>query len=229
MRLRDAPAPPFDARTLAVLVVALAVGPTLALAGGTAGAALSSTDSTAADELAAQAPTPITGCTVIDEPGRYVLTADVENGGDTRISETCIEITADDVTLDGDGYTLDGRGVSHTTGVGVAGADNATVRNLAVNDWHAGVEVTNGSATVQDVRTFSNAYGVRLENGSGSTVENNTVEDNLVGVYADAPNVTLADNRLSGNEIGVTRENASDGTTAAEESPALGHLLVLRP
>lgn len=183
-----------------VLVVALAL-----VAGVSVGATGLSSVGGVASTATAQDVNRIDSCATINESGTYVLTADVERAGNTSISQACIRIIADDVTLDGNNHTLDGRGESHTKGVAVVGAKNVTVRNVTVGDWHSGVLVENGSATVGNVRATSNAYGVRLEHASGSTVRNNTIEDNLVGVYTDDEDVTIEDNDLSGNEIGVKR------------------------
>lgn len=187
-----------EVRTLVGLLAALglAVG-----AGGVPTTATSVGAATATDA----APTEINSCTTIDEPGTYVLTTDIENAGETAISQPCMRITADNVTFDGGGHTIDGRGESHTKGVAVADAEGVTVTNVSVNDWHAGVLVTGGSATVRNVETFSNAYGIRLENATGGTVENSTISDNLVGVSAIGVNVSLSNNEFSGNEIRVQR------------------------
>lgn len=188
-----------EARSLVVLLAAVA------LVAGVAGAptgAVTATDG--ADQ------TTVDSCTTIDEPGTYVLTSDIDNGGKTPISGACFRITADDVTFDGNGHTIDGRGVSHTKGVAVVDAKNVTVTNFEVDDWHSGVLVDNGSATVRAVHTFSNAYGVRLENASGSTVTNNTVEGNLIGIYTNSEDVTLDGNDLSENEISIKRAGDSE-------------------
>ena len=192
-----------DARTLGVLLVALA----LAVSGSVvAGPALGSTASDGADRSDAEASgdaarTSIDSCTTIDQPGNYALTADVENAGNTAISESCIEITADDVTLDGGGHRIDGRGESHTRGIAVRGAEGVTIENVEVRDWHAGIFVSKGSVTVRDVRTVSNAYGLRLENATDATVENGTVEENLVGIYTNTENLTVNGTDFSGNEM----------------------------
>lgn len=176
-----------------------------------AGAAGVSPGDTSASTVAAQDATRIDGCTTIDDPGTYVLTSDVENGGQTPISEACIEITADGVTFDGGGHTVDGRGESHTKGVAVLGARDVEIRNVAVDEWHEGILVEDGSATVREVNASENAYGVRLLNASGTTVENNAVADNLVGISVESANVTLADNDFSENEIDT--EGADEPTT----------------
>ncbi|NHN61334.1 right-handed parallel beta-helix repeat-containing protein [Halorussus rarus] len=186
-----------DLRALGVLAVAF-----VAVCGGAALTTATLHGAAATD--AAQ--TQISSCTTIDQPGEYVLTSDIENGGKTPISKSCIRITADGVTLDGGGHLVDGRGVSDTKGIAAVDTENVVIRNVEVDDWHAGVLVEGGSATVRDVRTYSNAFGVRLENATSATVENSTVEDNLVGVSAINQTVTLADNEFSGNEIEVQRD-----------------------
>jgi parallel beta-helix repeat protein len=192
------------ARTLAVALAVLAL-----VAGG--GVAMLG----AATPGSATAQTTVDSCTTIDEPGTYVLTGDVDNGGNTAISQACFEITADDVTFDGNGHTIDGRGESHTKGVAVVNAENVTVTNFEVTDWHEGVLVENGSATVQNVNASSNAYGIRLVNANASEVANNTVENNLIGIYADGADVTLDGNDLSDNEVPVKQSEESEGRLVA--------------
>jgi parallel beta-helix repeat protein len=198
-----------DARTFGLLFVALALvvsgpfftGSALGSSAFAGAAPLVSVASSGAAGSADAVRTSIDSCTTIDQPGTYVLTAEIENAGNTAISQSCIEITADDVTLDGGGHLIDGRGESHTNGIAVLGAEGVTVENVEVDDWHAGIFVSEGSVTVRDVRTFSNAYGLRLENSTGATVENSTVEENLVGIYTDNENLTVNETTFSGNEM----------------------------
>ncbi|WP_135827176.1 right-handed parallel beta-helix repeat-containing protein [Halorussus ruber] len=187
-----------DVRTLGVLFVALAlaVGGGAVVGAGLTGAA-SPTDA---------AQNSIDSCTTIDQSGTYVLTKDIENGGKTPISKSCITITADDVTFDGDGHRIDGRGVSHTKAIAVKDAEGVTVENVEVNDWHAGLLVKQGSATLQNVTTFSNAYGVRLEQPNDVRLENSNVSDNLVGVYTDNRSLTLDGTKFSENELKIQRD-----------------------
>lgn len=107
----------------------------------------------------------ITECTTITEPGTYALAADLE----AESGETCLEIRANDVTLDGQGRTIAGSGPTDpfeepfepaNSGVlvqpeltaakekrkkaGVTqpqtdGISNVTVRNLTVEGFDAGI------------------------------------------------------------------------------------------
>jgi len=211
-----------DARTLGALLAALALALTAGPAAASAPIFAAGTAATAAPDAGGPAQTTVDSCTTITESGTYLLTADVENAGDTAISQSCVEIRADDVTFDGGGHALEGRGESHTTGIAVVGADGVEIRHAEARDWHNGVAVENGSATVREVRTHGNAYGVRLENAE-ATVSNSTVEENLVGIYAlGASEATLADNDRSGNELwttGVGNETTASGNETARDRP----------
>jgi uncharacterized paraquat-inducible protein A len=54
--------------------------------------------------------TPITGCTRIDQSGHYTLANDIINGSGIGNTRVCIAIFSGNVTLDGRGRILDGRG-----------------------------------------------------------------------------------------------------------------------
>lgn len=149
----------------------------------------------------------ISGKTTITEPGEYTLTGDIERGNGTRISGTCIEIRASDVVLDGDGHTVDGWGISDTTGIGVAGDGtlrNVTVKNLTLTDWNRGVSFSNvRNARVRNVEATENSYGMWFENVTGASVENSTATGNLIGVgfglHSEDGGVT--DSRIEKNHV----------------------------
>lgn len=57
--------------------------------------------------------TNVNSCTTISSPGEYVLTTNINNA-----VGHCINITSSNVTFDGAGYTIDGRGpIDGTYGV----------------------------------------------------------------------------------------------------------------
>ena len=142
-----------------VLLVALGAVAPGALGAGASGAFGAVEQGTAA----AQA---VDGCTTVDEPGRYTLTSDVRNA----TVDTCIRVTADDVTLDGAGHAVDGVGAFGSAGVLVTAGSNVTVRNVTATDWDDGVRFTGISgATVANTTTARNRVGlslVSLRNGT---------------------------------------------------------------
>ena len=174
-------------------------------------------------------PTRIDGCTAITEPGRYVLSADIENAdrGEnfTFISQSCIRIESSDVVFDGNGHTVDGFGVSDTTAIRV-GADgtlsNVTVENLAIAEWNRGIYVENVTeATVRNADVSGNAFGVFVEDASGVTVRNVTATNNFVGVYAGNVSGTFAENAIaSGQPVVVGRQTPTETTATSGQASA---------
>lgn len=160
------------------------------------------------------APVTIDSCTVITEPGTYVLDADVA-------SETyrCIDVRASDVALDGRGHAITATGklkergrhlVTETPGqfgVGVAAGSrgavsNVTVSNLTVTGFDAGVHVRDADdATVRNVTATANVDGIDVEESTNVTVAgvdaSSSVEDG-VGVE-NATGVQVTGTNASGN------------------------------
>jgi PGF-CTERM protein len=133
------------------------------------------------DAAGAQSSTTIDSCTVIDESGTYVLTEDISAHG------TCIEITASDVTLDGQGHTIENDNQS------------AAVRNVAI---HAnGTDGRLSNVTVTDVTLEAWAW-----NGFGNVGRAVIIED------VDDGNVSHA--QINGSDRGIELVNASDSTVA---------------
>jgi len=149
--------------------------------------------------------TEIDACTTITEPGTYVLTGDIRDSD----AGTCIDVRADDVTIDGSGHAIDGQSGSGQVGIGATSQSNVTVRNVAVSEWDAGInytEVTGGE--VSGVTARSNTIGIELAAGSENTIANNTVLDTDNGIYLHAIDETTADRN-------TIRDNAVTNTTLA--------------
>ena len=173
----------------------------------------------------------IDNCGVIDEPGRYVLSSDIANGGQgdgfTFASQSCVVVRSDDVVIDGRGHRIDALGNSDTTGVAVAGSEgdpveNVTIRNVALTDWNRGIyfrHVENGTVRKVDLRT--NAYGMSVEHSDGVRVTDADVEDNLIGVYVagGSSGTEFSNMSFTGNYAGdVVDETASNESTGTESN-----------
>lgn len=139
----------------------------LLFAGLGSAAAASSTQST------------ITECQTIDDSGEYTLNKNL-----TTDEETCLEIAASDVTLEGNEHTIERTDASSNDGniVGVY-VDEDEVDNPA-------------NITVQNLTTTGWDYGVRFEGVADSQIRNVTAEDNTqhgIDVRSFSENVTVAD------------------------------------
>jgi len=165
---------------LVVTAVALSAFTGAALAGGSAST------------------TTIDSCTTIEDSGHYRLSADIEDSD----AETCIAIAASDVTLDGDGRTIDGVGNDSTVGVAVETAESlsaVTVRDLTVSDWGTGVryrDVDDGEITAVDAT--NNSDGLALYSAEGNTIADTATTDNDAGIYLDD---SSADNEIRANDL----------------------------
>ena len=157
--------------TLAALLAASVVTASLLAPGMAVASAHGGSSSTA--------PTPVDSCRVIDEPGQYELTSDLES------DSTCIRIAAPNVTLDGNGHTITGMGDAPDTAVLVRASDSgvfphsATVRNLRVENWERGVAFRLvADASVENV-TATNA-SIVLNHVDGGTVEGSEIENGTI-------------------------------------------------
>ncbi len=163
----------------------------------------------------------ITECMEINQPGSYVLATDLEH------ESTCILITVSDVTLDGNGYSISQleSGVSSHSGLEVAGGElvleNVAVRNLALNDWHTGVEfdgVENGS--LSDVQVTGSATGLRVRNVKNSSFEDilTTENDTTVVITGGSSDNSFEAIGIEDTEITL---DAAEVSLAATEAPAV--------
>ena len=136
-----------------VLVLALAAGVLVALSTGV-GVAQSGID----------------GCTELDQEGEtYELTADIQESN----AETCLEITADDITLDGMGHTIDGmdRVDDDSIGIFVTDADGVTVENVAVTGWDTGIELSQADdGEIRESEVTANDWKGIYVVGTGTTI-----------------------------------------------------------
>lgn len=182
-----------------------------------------------ATAAAAPQTTQISSCTTISSPGQYVLTSDIWN---SRAS-TCITIAADDVTLDGQGHTVDGVQSADSTadwsnslptGIRVDGASNVVVENVVVSQWEAGVEYHSAAdGRVADVTARKNSqFGVELDGTTNTLVENVTTVDNGVDVgpqtKALVAGIALFSSDDNAVRNSVTRRNSRHGVIIADDS-----------
>jgi hypothetical protein len=110
----------------------------------------------------------------ISESGQYCLAKNVAT------SKNAISITADEVTLDCDGYTIDGSGqAASTTKRGISGYSRTgvIVRNCTVKGFIEGIRLTGTRNTVADnVVIAPYSRGIVVE-GEENIVERNRIDD----------------------------------------------------
>ncbi|ELZ76010.1 peptidase S8 and S53 subtilisin kexin sedolisin [Haloferax larsenii JCM 13917] len=124
-------------------------------------------------------------CRVIDTPGRYVLDRPLSAAGGT-----CLEITSDDVVVEGDDHSVSGDGSG--TALSISGT-NVTVSNLSVSSVGTAVSLASGAnATLDSVSTdASENWTVEAAQQTNYTASLSLAGDN---VSVDARAVSLERN-----------------------------------
>lgn len=145
--------------------------------------------------------TGIEECRTIDQSGTYELTGTVDGAG----QDTCIQISADDVVLQGGGNTVDGGDASQgTTGIAVDGGSSVEVRNVVVSGWETGLAADGASdGTLAGVTATNNVVGVDLRGTDGVTVEGIEAGSNErwgLALRQGASGTTVRGGTLTGND-----------------------------
>jgi len=126
----------------------------------------------------ARADTYLTSCAVLDTPGEtYYLTQDIINSSTT----TCMNIAADNVTLDCQGHTIDGNGTSETYGISASSRSNVTVKNCKLTEWWMGIFLTDSHDNIiySNVIQDNSFYGIYLFYPGSSVLSPNKIYNNL--------------------------------------------------
>lgn len=170
--------------------------------------------------------TEVSSCMIIDEPGTYVLTqdlepTDVQTASSEPLGQTatgCLVVAPDEqmsepIIIDGNGHTIDGDRVTERTeygvarGAGIAALTPIAVRDVELSGWTAGID-SRLIADVEGVTATENRVGLHLKYGGGDVL-NSTVTDNHVGIWETGGDlgvfptlvkVRIADNVVADNE-----------------------------
>ncbi|MDD4137540.1 MAG: NosD domain-containing protein, partial [Methanoregula sp.] len=182
---------------------------------------------------------PVTGCTVINSPGSYLLQNDILDSSATF----CIHVQSSDVIFDGNGFAIDGINATSTWGIYIndplgGNLTNVTVRNTVMSDWgpfdaairgwHAeNCSIINNSishtGTAIDLGYASNSI-IHANNASGNS------GDGIVVTYSDA--VRITNNTASNNDvIGFYFQNVNasilrNNTARYDSQEGIGYYMV---
>jgi len=160
------------------------------------------------------APTYITDCTNITQPGEYVLANDIIDSN----ASTCISIQADNVTFDCQGHTIDGIGASDSYGIYVGGHNYVTIENCVLSDWFYGIYLSSSSKNniISNNTVNSNREGIYLYLSSNNIISNNTVNSNSYnGIFLySSPNNNIISNNIvnNNNNYGIVLYSSSNNT-----------------
>ncbi len=158
----------------------------------------------------------ISDCTQITEPGYYTLCNDIEVE-ELPEGNKCIDIRADDVTLDCLGYKLTG---IDRAGIGIYSYDveNMEIRNCEVSNWRYGfVSWYTTESTIHNNIFKNNIYGIQpYVSSNGNTIMSNQIIENKNGILLSDQNTgnNYYDNYACNNEDNDIREGEEEITRA---------------
>lgn len=206
-------------RLVLVIVVALVLMPmgTMGLPSAAPSHEQSATPASNVGTAATQnesSPTVITGCTVINESGHYILGENITVNTDTD----CIYINASDVTLDGNGHTIDGA----TGDIGTAPISTIRLESLEgpqENDWSVPVR---SNITITNLHITNAGLGIKLGKVNDVTVSDTQVDAQLTAIKTQrVTNATITDNHVTDAGRGLGIINSTD-VTANDNTLTLG-------
>ena len=140
------------------------------------------------------APVVISQCTEINASGSYVLSQNLPNkmGGNSGLLQTghCIEVNADDVTIDLAGFVISGFGGGARTGINTKSAVRSiTIRNGTITGFITGIAVDQfaippgtSNALVESINAIGNFSGGILINGAATVSRSIASNNGFVGI-----------------------------------------------
>ncbi len=159
----------------------------------------------------------------INTPGMYHLTGNLTQ---TSSFDNIIVISTDNVTLDLNGFTIQGMGSRR--GIQIIGS-NIEIRNGTITGTSYAIDAPNGSSNIKvhNIRATNNAKGINLwgnknlvadcvvsSNGSGitahySTVKNNLASDNTYHGISAGHSVVINNTVSNNGNIGIMSDNST--------------------
>jgi hypothetical protein len=147
----------------------------------------------------------------LSRPGRYKLNGNLVAPAATN----GIEITAKDVALDLNGFTIRNAvpGSSARAVFALTGADRVRVSNGTITGFgNYGILILGMNGVVEDMRILNNFIGIQLSPGTGGRVRNSTIANNTSnGMYCYG--CLVQGNIIAGNgNTGLADTNKGGGT-----------------
>jgi len=119
----------------------------------------------------------------------YILTADIEDS---------LVVERDNIIIDGDGYTLYGKG-TFSTGIDLYETNNVTIRDIEIKAFWTGIEASLSSNLKIHGNNISNCktFGISLTSSQNNSIFGNNLTANRNGIHL----LWASDNTIIGNNI----------------------------
>ncbi|MEM2117283.1 MAG: NosD domain-containing protein [Thermoplasmata archaeon] len=138
----------------------------------------------------------ISNCSILDSENEiYFLMDDIINSDNT----TCINITANNITLDCQGKIIDGKDTSASIGILIT-TQNVTIKNCNISDWSYGIYINNHRNFIDNITAYSNTHGIYLLNSNNNSIKGSKLQNNIGhGLFLSQANYNTLDNLTISN------------------------------
>ncbi len=138
-----------------------------------------------------------------------------------------IVVTADNIIIDGAGYTV--QGIGNGTGIDLSSRKNVTLKNVEVTNFYIGIYLNDSSNnTIAGNNASNNEYGIGTNYSSNNVLSGNTASNNEYGISTNSSsNNVLTGNTASSNNgygivLGFSSNNVLSGNTASNNNWGIG-------
>jgi parallel beta-helix repeat protein len=166
--------------------------------------------------VSAEMGTPITTVCEINESGTYYLNNSITYG-----SGTVINITCDDVVLNGNGYVIGGSSIEEYVGINATGVTNITIANATITGFGCGIQLINTTdSRIENNTANDNTWGIYLGGSSNNTLTSNNATGNLYdGIFLKVSSYnTITSNTLNDNSDGIYLMGSSNNTITSNNA-----------
>jgi len=123
-----------------------------------------------------------------------------------------IVVTADNIIIDGNGYTLHGTGSG--TGINMTGRSNVTIKNMEIRAFGYNVRLVGSSSNTISGNNITNSHwGIMLTASSSNTISGNSITNNANGIRVSlGSSNNIIGNNVTNNDDGVSIVASSNNT-----------------
>jgi hypothetical protein len=152
--------------------------------------------------------------TILRNPGSYVLVRDLV---DNRAGFDAVQITASNVTIDIQGFSIIGTVAGTGIGINANGQSNVVIQNGIITGMAGGAIVTGANVNISKVTASANSTaGITnppsIMAGNGSNISDDTVSGGNTGGIGCAEACLVRGNVLQSNAgIGITLTDVTSG------------------
>ena len=156
----------------------------------------------------------ISACSILNESGTYLLTADIINS----TGDPCMDFNVNNTILDCQGYLIDSNLGGNANGIDIIEKNNITVRDCSISEWSLGGIYVYDSYNISILNNtvYSNtARGIAIITSYNVNVLNNKLYSSVIGrgiyVSSNSYNNTISNNEIYSNDAdGIYIDDSTD-------------------